>query len=252
VSAATEIYPSFASALAACGVGYDDGEVADVVAFRTAVPVDALQLVPEQAINSILAVGIAAAELSHRPLRVLDFGGGCGFHYFQTAAAVRTPLHWAIVETPIMAERAAKLGNGRFDVFIDIAAGASALGSVDLVHASGAIPYVRNPLATLQTLAALRPRYFLLARFPSWGRAQIVSTQVAHLSENGIGPMPPNIADRQIKYPITFVDFQDMLRVMDNYEIASAIDSPSGEYEFRGQKIPGRSIIFRSKDVSPP
>ncbi len=247
----TQIFPDFASALAACGSGYNDPEIADVIAYKAAIPVDPRQFVPEQAINTILSVGIAAADIADRPLTVLDFGGGCGFHYFRTIASVRTALRWAIVETPTMAGRAIIIARGRFDVFTDIAAAAKALGRVDLVHASSAIQYVTNPLGTLSALVALRPRYFTLARFPVWGRAQIVGLQISPLSANGIGPMPPAIADREIKYPITFTNFDDVMRTLADYEVALALGSPSSTYDVRGQQVQGISLIFRSRELPP-
>jgi putative methyltransferase (TIGR04325 family) len=251
LSLSLRYFPSFASALAACGPGYNDAEIAEVVAFKTAMPVDNLLLAPEQAVNSVLAISLAAAEITDRPLTVLDFGGGCGFHYFRVVAAMRAPLRWAIVETPTMAEQATKLAQGRFEVFTDIADAAAALGRLDLVHASGVIQYMPEPLATLKTIAAMRARYFALARFPSWGGAQIVGMQTSPLAESGIGPLPPNITDRQVKYPITFTNFYDVMQILSGYEIALATDSPSAEYEFRGQNIPGKSIIFRSREVAP-
>jgi putative methyltransferase (TIGR04325 family) len=248
----TDIFPNFATALAACGAGYNDGEIAEVVAFMTtAVPIDNLQVAPEQAVNSILAAALAAAEVAERPLHVLDLGGGCGFHYLRVAAALRTPLRWAIVETPAMAARAAKLAaeqfQGRFEVFTDAAAAATALGRVDLVHASSVLQYVPDPIAVLKAVAGLRARFVMLARLPSWGRAQIVGVQTSRLAANGYGPMPPHIADREVKYPITFTNFYDVVQVLNEYEVALATDSPSSEYDFRGQKIPGKSIIFRRK-----
>jgi hypothetical protein len=95
-----EIFPDFAAALAACGPGYNNSDIANVIAYKTALPVDQRQFAPEQAINSILAVRIAAAEIPDRPLTVLDFCGGGGFHYFRVVPTIRTPLRWAIVETP--------------------------------------------------------------------------------------------------------------------------------------------------------
>jgi putative methyltransferase (TIGR04325 family) len=248
----TDIFPNFAAALAACGQGYNDGEIADVVAYMTTVvPIDNLQVAPEQAVNSILAVGMAAAETTGRPLHVLDFGGGCGFHYLRASAAIRAPLRWAIVETPVMAKRAAELAQARyqsrFEAFTDILAAAAALGHVDLVHASSAIQYAPDPQAILKAIAALRPRYFMLARFPSWGRAQIVGVQTSRLAANGYGPMPSHVADRDIKYPITFMNFYEVVQVLNEYEVALATDSPSAEYDLRGQKIPGRNILFRRK-----
>ncbi len=245
-----EIFPDFAAALAACGPGYNNSDIADVIAYKTAIPVDQRQFAPEQAINSILAVGIAAAEIRDRPLTVLDFGGGCGFHYFRVVPTIRTPLRWGIVETPTMAERASELSQGRFQVFTDVAAAADVLGRIDLIHASSSIQYVPDPLETLRTLAALRPRYFGLLRFPAWGRPPIVGLQTSPLSANGIGPMPPNIPDRMITYPVSFTSFDDVMRIFAGYEIVMTTISPSSTYEIRGQQVQGLSVIFRAKQAA--
>jgi putative methyltransferase (TIGR04325 family) len=244
----TQVFPDFAAAAAACGAGYHAAEIADVIAYKTGLAVDVHQFAPEQAINSVLAVGIAASEVTARPLRVLDFGGGCGFHFFRVTASIRTPLRWAIVETPTMTTRAAKLSQGRFDAVSDIAAGVEALGHVDLVHASSSIQYMPEPLAALQSLAALRPRCLALLRFPWWMGPQTVGLQPSTLAGNGIGPLPPGMADREITYPVTFTNFNDVLRTLSDFEIALVVPSPSSIYELRGQKILGISVIFRLKD----
>jgi putative methyltransferase (TIGR04325 family) len=243
----TEVFQNFAAALAAAGPGYHDNDIADVIAYKTSLAVDHRQIAPEQAINSILALGICAAEMTDRPLRVLDFGGGCGFHYFRVTLATRAPLRWAVVETPAMAARAAKLANGRFDVFTTIDEASAALGQIDLIHASSAIQYVPNPLDTLKSLAALRARFFALVRLPMWDLPQAVGLQRSRLSQNGIGPMPPHTADRQIAYPVTFVNFDDVMRTLSDYELAMSMASPSSNYEFSGRRVPGVSLIFRAK-----
>jgi putative methyltransferase (TIGR04325 family) len=245
----TEIFPDFASALAACGPGYDNAVIADVIAYKTALGVDPRHFAPEQAVNSIVAVGMAAAEITERPLTVLDFGGGCGFHYFRVTASMRSQLRWVIVETPTMAERALKLAQGQFEVFNNPAAAAAALGRVHLVHASSAIQYVSEPMSTLKALAELRARYFMLARFPVWSGRQTVGVQTSPLAANGIGPMPPGIADREVKYPITFPNFDDVIRVFGDYEIVMAMQSPSSSYNVRGQHVQGISLFFRSKET---
>jgi putative methyltransferase (TIGR04325 family) len=245
----TEVFQNFAAALAAAGPGYHDHDIADVIAYKTSLAFDHRQIAPEQAINSILALGICAAEITDRPLRVLDFGGGCGFHYFRVTLATRAPLRWAVVETPTMAERAAKLANGRFDVFTTVDEASAALDRIDLVHASSAIQYASDPLETLKSLATLRARVFALLRFPVWNSPQVVGLQKSRLSDNGIGPMPPHIADRQIFYPVTFVNFDEIVRTLSDYdyEVAMAMASPSSNYEVLGQRVPGVSLIFRAK-----
>jgi putative methyltransferase (TIGR04325 family) len=247
----TQIFPNFAAAAAACGSGYNDSDIADVIAYKTTLPVDTRQFAPEQAINSVLAVGIAAAATTDRPLTVLDFGGGCGFHYFRVVAAASASLRWAVIETPTMAIRAEKLSRGRFEVFTDVAAAAATLGHIDLVHASSSIQYVPEPLATVKELAALRPRYFALLRFPWWRGPQTVGVQPSALAGNGIGPMPPNIADRQVMYPITFTNLDEVVAALGNFDVAMATPSPSSNYEVRGQHIPGISLIFRARAGTP-
>jgi putative methyltransferase (TIGR04325 family) len=251
VATVTQIHPNFQSALAACGAGYDAGDIADTIAFKAALPIAKNQIMPEQAVNSIVSVAMAAAEVSGRPLSVLDFGGGCGFHYAVVSRALTVPLRWAIVETPTMAERARKIAQGRFDVYTDVAEAVKAMGRIDLVHASSAIQYVPDPLASLRALAALQAPFFALARFPLWRSAQVVGVQLSKLAGNGIGPMPPNIPDREVAYPVTFVNIDDVLAIFNRYEMALATPSPSSEYSVRGQGVPGISVFFRSKERQP-
>ena len=149
-----------------------------------------------------------------------------------------------------MAERAEKVAQGRFQVFTDIAPAAAALGRIHLVHASSAIQYVPDPLTTLKALATLQARYFMLARFPVWSRNQLVGVQTSPLAANGIGPMPPTIPDRQVRYPITFTNFDDVIQVMGSYEIVMVLQSPSSNYTVYGQHVQGISLIFRSKEIS--
>ncbi len=124
---------------------------------------------------------------------------------------------------------------------------ATALGSVDLFHASGSIQYVPDPTAVLKALVALRPRYILLARLPNWSKETIVGVQISTLSENGIGPMPPNMPDRKIVYPVTFVNIEEILEVLDEYDVVLSMASPSGSYMIRDQSVSGVSLIFRAK-----
>jgi putative methyltransferase (TIGR04325 family) len=245
LAAVTQFFPNYAAALAACGSGYNDADIADVIAYKTALALDPRVPLPDQVINTIVSLGVAAAEVSERPLTVLDYGGGCGFHYFRAIPMFRTALRWAIVETPVMAERAAKLGRGRFDVFTDLETAAATLGRIDLVHASGVIPYVPNPPAALKELASLRPRYFLLARFPVWRGATRVGLQSSFLSENGIGPMPPGVPDRQVEFPVTFVNFDDAMEAFAGYGLVSVLGSPSGAYEVNGHHLEAVTLLFR-------
>lgn len=245
----TEIFPDYAAALAACGDGYNDADIAEVIAHKAVQPLNPQAILPEQAVNSLVAVGMAAAEVAARPLAVLDFGGGCGFHYFHVATATQAALRWAIVETPAMAARAARVARGRFEAYAALGEAVRSLGAVHLLHASSTLQYVPDPLATLSELAALQAPHFLLARFPLWHRPMVVGVQTSPLSANGIGPMPPGIADRPIRYPVTFVPIADILRTLaaQGYAVTSVMASPSSNYAVAGAGVPGVSLMFRRR-----
>jgi hypothetical protein len=68
---------------------------------------------------------------------------------------------------------------------------------------------------------------------------------VVQHAANGIGPMPPGIADREVKYLITFPNFDDVIRVFGDYEIVIAMQSPSSSYNVRGQHVQGIRLFFR-------
>jgi putative methyltransferase (TIGR04325 family) len=240
----TATFQDFPSALEACEGGYNATDIADVIAYKTAIPVDPRRFAPEQAVNTILSVCIAASETNDRPLNVVDFGGGCGFHYHRATQATRTPLRWAIIETSIMADRANKVAQGRFKVFTALSDAIDALGRVDLVHVSGAVQYTPDPMATTM-LADIRAKYFALLRFPVWNGAQTTVIQESALSGNGIGPMPPSIADRKIRVPLTFINFDDAMGTLADYEIVLSLESPSTGAYFENRPVPGVSLLLR-------
>ena len=221
----------------------------------TAVPIDNLQLAPEQAVNSILAVGIAAAEIADRPLTRSRFG-----------RRLRLPLFPGLGRNP----RAAPVGHRRnaSDGGARGKAGRArplrglhrslprrprALGRIDLVHASSSIQYVADPLAALKADRGVARRAFHACAPSVLGpRAD------RRRSDSPLGGQrlwPDAAAYRRparSNIPITFTNFYDVVQVLNEYEIAIATDSPSSEYDFRGQKIPGKSMIFRAKEASEP
>jgi putative methyltransferase (TIGR04325 family) len=249
-----KIYPNYNGAMAECGDGYNDADLARVIAFRTGRwngRFDEWRFWHDGITNAILAVGIARADLIEHPLRVLDFGGGCGVHYFSARSAFAVPLKWAIVETPTMACYAKTVSAGAFEAFDEIASAASFLGHVDLVIASSAIQYTPDPLASLDALIGLRAPYFMLARFPVWSGQTTVSIHASSLGANLNGflldnAMPPGITDRPARQPITFVNFQSVVAKLEStYRLVLSFSSPSGDYEVMGEKILGLTSILK-------
>jgi putative methyltransferase (TIGR04325 family) len=255
MSVISETYPDYKSATATCGRGYEDHDIAKVWAFKTAyysaqteLCADGTVLLPEQALNTIVAVGISAGDLPARPLHVLDFGGGCGFHYFTAKRAFNVAMRWAVVETPTMAVQANEIANAQFEVYETLEKAASSLGRIDLVHTSGAVQYVPHPMVTLSALVALRANYVMLARFPVWHGPLLFGVQTSPLAANGLGPMPPDVPDRLVRYPVAFPNIGATLGMFkQGYDLIVSLPSPTASYSVRGQNAPGATFIFRAK-----
>lgn len=248
-----KLFPSYSSAAAECGEGYNDADIAKVIAYRTAKWKDTVGaeewLWNDHVYNPVLAVGIAGSELTARPLRVLDFGGGCGVHYFFVRLVFTQSLQWAIVETPKMAASAAQVSEGAFEAYDNIADAMKSLGSVDLVVTSGAVQYTPDPMVTLDELIAIGAPYFMLARFPFWTQT-IISIHEMPLSKNmeQFGPMPSDVRDRTIKSPITFVKYTDVKYKFERaYDRLLTLPSPSANYQLGSQTILAGTNMYRRK-----
>lgn len=213
----TEIHATYQDALATCGAGYHAEDIAAVIALRTraiAQGLPGLYVHPDYWAMLVMAAGMARGRGT--PLRVLDFGGGCGLHYHCVKALVPgVALRWSVVETPVtVARAAATFQEDGLSFVTSIEDGVRALGGCDIVHASGSLPYVAEPEETLERLLAPQSPFFILARFPVYGGGRCVGVQRAMLSQHGPGPMPPGIPDREVRYPVTFLPQADVLPVI--------------------------------------
>jgi putative methyltransferase (TIGR04325 family) len=143
-------------------------------------------------------------------VRVLDFGGACGAHYFLTRAIFpgSPRLDWRVVETPAMFARAAALGDDELRFFPSIEAATEGFDDVDVVHSSSALQYTANPAEVLDSLLNLKAPMIVLTRLPlTTAAAPRIEIQESRLIDNGPGPVPPGIqvADKRARYPITFL-----------------------------------------------
>jgi putative methyltransferase (TIGR04325 family) len=140
------------------------------------------------------------------PLRVLDFGGGCGAHHMSAAAFTSAPLRWAVVETPAMAQRGReRFASDTLSFHETVESALGGLGAVDLVFSSGGLQYAPDPAASLRELLDCGAPWLLLTRLALRdGASPLVSLQRSRLHDNGPGPAPSDLADRELAVPVTF------------------------------------------------
>jgi hypothetical protein len=180
--------------------GYDDPELVDVI-FRKTVAYRPQGNWPE----------IDGAS------SVLDFGGGCGLHY--KLASLQTPdIRWAIVETPVIIQRAAELSSDKLRFFPDIASAADWLGTIDVMHSNSALQYTPDPKEKLTQLCALRAKKMLWQRLSLTKSSVEQEIQSSLLGDNGPGSLP-GLKEKKVRYIRTKIPERTFLDAHKDYTL---------------------------------
>lgn len=200
----TTLYPTYKAALAACGEGYSAPDLVNVVVEKTRRFRDNLLTAPSTSVlgyeQTRLLYALTTALEGRDELSVIDFGGACGTAYWWAKRLLPTVRwHWAVVETAAMATAGQQHFGCEELTFADTLTGLTA----DFLLSSSALQYLPDPIAALQSLIAGRGRYLYLTRLllAEDSATDLVTVQRSMLSENGPGPMPPGIPDRELRYP---------------------------------------------------
>jgi hypothetical protein len=146
---------------------------------------------------------------------VLDFGGGCGLHY--KLARRRSPdIHWAVVETLAMLERAKELATDKLQFFTDISEAQRWLGTIDVMHSNSALQYTPEPEDTLNRLCSLRAKRMIWDRI-TLSKANIErELQSSLLGDNGPGSLA-GLREKTVRYTRTKIPEQTFLDAHSGY-----------------------------------
>ncbi|MBF0332474.1 MAG: methyltransferase, TIGR04325 family, partial [Alphaproteobacteria bacterium] len=244
-------YDSFDQAIAVCGTEHDD-ILAEVLTFKCRKFRDAMDwglFHTDPLCASFLGVQMARASRGANPVRVLDFGGSAGLHYFQCRHVFPTlPMLWAVVETAAVCRHAATLATADLRFFTTIADAAAWLGRVDLVHSSGAIQYTPDPEATLAALLVLNADHMVLTRLPLLESRRTVCMQLSPLGSHLPGPLPEHLADRDVRRPVTIMDARTVNHLIRPYVRTSAsLPSGSGGLVLNKAEIPATTWLLENR-----
>lgn len=149
-----EFYETYGDAQKACtGLGYEDDGLVRVVFEKTRLTKEYMlsgeMPLSEYGTQSLLAVLMAWHQIGDRnKLRVIDYGGACGAHYFQIRPFLPRDiqLDWVVVETPPMVEKAGSFETSELHFADSMREAQERLQNVDLLHSSGTLQYVPDPL----------------------------------------------------------------------------------------------------------
>jgi putative methyltransferase (TIGR04325 family) len=204
-----QIYANYNDALSVCnGKGYSMQDLTDVVVKKNIAMKHSLtrdSYLSREATRTLMSIGFA---LNSKSVRILDFGGGGGYHYTLARLALgeECRIKWNIVETEAMCHSARIIADDSLKFFSTISAAEKDLGCVDLLLTSSALQYCPDPIAYLKDLLAVSAKYLYITRTPFFpGQQTLVSVQSSMLSHNGPGPLPDGYTDQEILYPISYV-----------------------------------------------
>lgn len=154
------------------------------------------------------AIGVVSV-LKSKSLKVIDFGGAAGAHYFITKSLLDNDIEidWRIIETPAMVNEAIKQGLQNNELtFYDSIESAALNEEFDLVFASSSVHYTPRPYDVIKNLLSVKSKKFALTR-TAIANEEKVLLQTSTLSGNGIGPIPEElgIKDKTVSYPVTIL-----------------------------------------------
>jgi putative methyltransferase (TIGR04325 family) len=247
-------YATYRDALRHCPEqGYGNSDIARVVLEKTTRFRDALQKRSDRGVllstPSDLSVGMLYRLATVAPdIRVLDFGGACGTHYF-IARALLPPscrLRWVVVETPTMVEAASELTDQELSFSSGVQDAAATLKSVDLVYSSGALQYLKQPDVGLRALVSVGAPHILFNRLAlTKGDHDVIVVQQSPLSWHGPGEFPTiGIRNRMVDCPMTFLKESSFFGILrEHYEVVATFPDASGVLPITGEPIVGMGVL---------
>jgi len=227
---------SYSNAMSQCGEGYSADYIAEIVVVKTETAcrlVNRDRFVFEMgSLRPLIGAGLVPCQ---QKIRVLDFGGAAGLHYFTTRHFLPpgTALEWHVVETPSMVRQADRLSNSELSFYSSLSdATQSWSHPPDLVIASGVLQYLPDPLFSLAELVSLQaPALFVTRTGLSPDDLTRVTIQRSSLSAHGVGPLPTGIVERRVNFPVTFVPELAFEQVIESrYRIVARINEDVGAY----------------------
>ncbi len=236
-------YKSYKEALKDCPKeAYEDTDIVKVVVEKNIV------LKKEIAKNKIFdlgalrtLIGVALAASDKKILRVIDFGGGGGYHYTitKTALSADITLLWNVVETAAMAKEARRMSNDELKFFDNIEGAQENLGEVDFVFTSGALHCCQEPLVFLRKLINIKAKYLFITRTSFINsEEEIANIQESYLSTNGPGPLPVGFTDKPVYYPNVFISKKKVEEMLcELYQIKFKILEDKAAYKVGDKEI---------------
>lgn len=179
--------------------------------------------------------------------KVLDFGGGAGYHYFITEKLFPNLISkWIIIENKTMVRLCNNLTNSKNLFFQN---NLKTNHKVDIFFSSCAINYLNNPVNIFKKISKINCKYLYFTRMPLTSQKYIKYDQYALLSDNG--PLASHVdKDKIIKFTNRIIPIKAFEKIFTNKKfkiIKSYIDEKSA-FIYNNECISTYTYIIEKKN----
>ena len=249
-------YNTYEDALNDCSTqkAYENIELCCMIADKTInyekILKDKPYLIKSSNVFLLNAIQLHLLENCKKNITILDFGGACGAHYFETVNLFNNNYNvkWIVVETSEMVKSAKNHGieDGNL-VFIDNMEKINEF--IDLIYCSGALQYVSNWKLFLNNLIDIKAKYILFNRMMfNENDRTFITIQKSKLFDNGPGLMPNNYVNKDIYYPHTTISKNEFMNTMTekDYNLEWIFNENSGKININNEKIVGMGLFYKT------
>jgi putative methyltransferase (TIGR04325 family) len=251
-------FPTYSEAIAVCGPNiFDQKQYVNLIiqktkSFRDDVLSQSPLMLDVSKGLTIIGVMLALSRNPDKEIKVIDFGGACGEHYFLVKSFLgyfyqrNYKLRWHVVETRATVDKSKELENDELKFFdnLDLAK-ENFTNKIDLVHSSGTIQCVPEPFKVLGELLDCNSQFLILSRLGlSAGERDVIALREASFDKAGPRSSLNNLPNTRYKVPLTFVRKHDFdKRLNSKYTVRVKFDDLSGIFPVEGESIIGISYL---------
>jgi putative methyltransferase (TIGR04325 family) len=192
-----------------------------------------------------------AAYNGKKTFKVLDFGGGGGYHYFISKLLLPQDIliSWHIVETSSIVKQSNDLTNTELKFFNTIEEASFDIQNFDLIFASSSLQYCKNQSIIIEQILNLNATNIFITRTP-FSTNTIIDGEMQHslLSSNGPGNLPVGFKDCIISYPIYINNLYNFTNLfLKKYSIKFKINEEKNAFIIRNKSYDNYGIYFHLK-----
>lgn len=192
-----------------------------------------------------------AAYNGKKTFKVLDFGGGGGYHYFISRLLLPKEIliSWHIVETSSIVKQSVELNNTELKFFNTIEEASFDINNFDLIFASSSLQYCKNQSLIIEQILNLNATNIFITRTP-FSVNTIVDGEMQYslLSANGPGNLPLGYKDSIISYPIYINNLDNFTNLfLKKYIIKFKINEEKNAFIIRNKSYDNYGIFFQLK-----